>query len=169
MADCKPVLTAMATTIKASSAGGVAFSDATKYRSIIGALQYITLTRPDVAFSVNRVCQFMHNPSEDHWSMVKRILRYLKHTIKYGLHITKSPSQDLQAFTGADWAGYGDDRKSTGGYAFYMGPNLISWASKIQKKVALSSTESKYKALADACAKLTWLQSLFGELGLSTA
>ncbi|XP_043710334.1 uncharacterized mitochondrial protein AtMg00810-like [Telopea speciosissima] len=168
MVDCKPVLTPMATTNKASSTGGVAHSDPTQYRSIDGTLQYITLTRPDVAFSVNRVCQFMHNPTKDYWSMEKRILRYLKHTIKYGLRITKSSSQDLQAFTDADWAGDGDDKKSTGGYAIYMGPNLISWASKKQKTVARSSTESEYKALADACAELTWLQSLFGELSLST-
>ncbi|XP_043717585.1 uncharacterized mitochondrial protein AtMg00810-like [Telopea speciosissima] len=169
ISDCKPVLTPMTTTFETSSAGGVPSFDPTKYRSIEGALQYITLTRPNVAFSMNCACQYMHCPTENHWSMVKHILRYLKYTIAYGLHITKSPSRDLQTFSNANWAGDGDDRKSTSGYAIYMGQNLISWASKKQKMIAWFSTESEYKALADACTELTWLRSLFGELGLSTS
>ncbi|XP_043710497.1 uncharacterized mitochondrial protein AtMg00810-like [Telopea speciosissima] len=102
MSDCKPVLTPMTTTFKTSAAGGVPYSNPTKYRSIVGALQYITLTCPDVAFSVNHACQYMHNPIEDHWTMVKRILCYLKHTVDYGLHITQCSSQDLQAFSDVD-------------------------------------------------------------------
>ena len=89
------------------------FSDATRFRQIMGALQNLTFTRPDICFAVNRVCQFMHAPTNSHWAVVKRILRYLKGTTTYGLHITRSSSFSLHGFTDADWAGSIDDRKST--------------------------------------------------------
>ncbi|XP_043694399.1 uncharacterized mitochondrial protein AtMg00810-like [Telopea speciosissima] len=164
MRDCKPISMPMATS-PPSDTGGALMADPTHYRSIVGALQYVTLTHPDVAFSVNRVCQFMHAPTESHWAMVKRILRYLKGTMSYGLFLQRSSTHSLQAFSDADWAGSGSDRRSTGAYAIFLGPNLISWNSRKQKTVACSSTESKYKALADASAELIWLEALFKEIG----
>ncbi|XP_042521363.1 uncharacterized mitochondrial protein AtMg00810-like [Macadamia integrifolia] len=126
-------------------------ADPTLYRSIVGALQYVSLTRPDVSFSVNRVFQFMHAPTEDDWALVKRILRYLKQTQSHGLLFGRSATPFmLQAFSDANWARNGDDRKSTGGYAIYLGSNLIPLSSQKQRTIARSSTESKYKALADA-------------------
>ncbi|XP_042485603.1 secreted RxLR effector protein 161-like [Macadamia integrifolia] len=166
MIDCKPVTMPMATTSAASSSGGVLLSDPARYRSIVGALQYITLTRPDVAYSINQACQFMYAPSKDHWTLVKRILRYLQGTKDQGLFISRSDSLQLQAFSDVDWAGDSADRKSKGGYAIYMGPNLISWSSKKQNTVACASTESEYKAIADACAELTSLHFLFAELSI---
>ncbi|XP_043704477.1 uncharacterized mitochondrial protein AtMg00810-like [Telopea speciosissima] len=162
MTDCKPILTPMSTT--STDSGGALMTDPTKYRSIVGALQYVTLTRPDVSFAVNRVCQFMHSPTEDHWTQVKRILRYLKGTSTLGLFLEKSHNPTLQAFSDADWAGNSSDRRSTGGFAIFLGPNLLSWTSRKQKTVARSSTESEYKALADATAELIWLEALFKEL-----
>jgi hypothetical protein len=100
--------------------------DATKYRSVVEALQYLTLTRPDLAFAVNNVCQFLHAPTTSHWTAVKRILRYVIGTSGFGIMITKSPSTLLSAFSDADWAGSIDDRRSTGGFAVFFGPNLIS-------------------------------------------
>lgn len=142
------------------------FSDQQLFRQIVGALQYATLTRPDLSYAVNRVCQTMHSPTNGNWLQVKRILRYIKHTLTYGLSFTRcSTPFHLQAFCDSDWAG-SNDRKSTGGYAIYMGNNLISWTSKKQRTVARSSTEAEYKCLADTAAELTWLQSLFSELGL---
>ncbi|XP_043687457.1 uncharacterized mitochondrial protein AtMg00810-like [Telopea speciosissima] len=161
MVDCKPVKTPMATTTKFSDSGGVSMPDPTKYRSTVGALQYVTLTRPDSSFAVNRVCQFMHAPIEEHWQLVKRILRYLKSTQTAGLLIDRSSSRSLQAF----WVGYGSDQKSTGGFAIFLGPNLVSWVSRKQRTVTRSSTEAEYKALADASAELIWLESLLAELG----
>ncbi|XP_043692859.1 uncharacterized mitochondrial protein AtMg00810-like [Telopea speciosissima] len=155
----------MATTTKFSDSGGAPISDPTTYRSAVGALQYVTLTRPDVSFAVNLACQFMHSPTEEHWQLVKRIIRYLKSTQMAGLLIERSPSRSLQVFTDADWAGDGSDRKSTGGFTIFLGPNLVSWVSHKQRIVARSSTEAKYKALADASAELIWLESLFAELG----
>ena len=98
--------------------------------------------------------------------MVKRILRYLKNTITCGIQVSRSPTLHLSTFSDADWAGYPYDRKSQGGFLIFCGSNLISWQPRRQQTVALSSTESEYRALANAAAELTWLQSLFGELGI---
>jgi hypothetical protein len=87
--------------------------DATKYRSMVGALQYLTLTRLDISFSVSKVCQFLHSPTTAHLTVVKQILRFLKHTIHFGLHIHRSPSTMVNAFSDVDWVASSDDRKST--------------------------------------------------------
>jgi histone deacetylase 1/2 len=140
--------------------------DSTQYRSIVGALQYLTLTRPDISFSVNKVCQFLHAPTTSHWSAVKRILRYIRGTLKVGLTFRRSSSLLLSAFSDADWAGCPDDRKSTGGFAVFVGPNLISWSARKQATVSRSSTEAEYKAIADATTELIWVEALLKELGI---
>lgn len=106
----------------------------------------------------------MHSPTMDHWTAVKRILRYLKHTIDHGFHFRRSNELTLSAFSDADWGGCPDDRRSTSGYCIFMGPNLISWSSKKQATVARSSTEVEYRGLSLATAELLWIHNLLQEL-----
>ena len=106
MFDCKPVSTPLSTSEKLSAHEGDLLGplDATNYKSVVGALQYLTLTRPDIAFPVNKVCQFLHAPITVHWAAVKRILRYLKQCTKLGLKLCKSKSMLVSAYSDADWA-----------------------------------------------------------------
>jgi histone deacetylase 1/2 len=140
--------------------------DITNYRSMVGVLQYLTLTRPDISYAVNKVCQYLHAPTTVHWTAAKRILRYVKHTLSMGLTFMRSSSTLVSAFSDADWAGCIDDRRSTGGFAVYFGPNLISWSAKKQATVSRSSTEAEYKSVANATAEIIWVQSLLAKLGI---
>nr|XP_020150416.1 uncharacterized mitochondrial protein AtMg00810-like [Aegilops tauschii subsp. strangulata] len=167
MQHCKPSDTPLSVSEKLSIEDGDQLSgeDGTRYMSTVGALQYLTLTRPDIAFAVNKVCQFHHSPISIHWTAVKRILRYIKGTLGVGLKITKSKSTLVSAFSNADWAGSPDDRRPTGGFAVYFGDNLVSWSARKQAIVSMSSTEAEYKSLANATAEIIWIQTLLKELG----
>jgi hypothetical protein len=167
MSEAKPIGSPMSSSLVLSKFQGTTMTDSPLYRSTVGSLQYLSLTRPDVAFAVNKVSQFMQDPRDTHWTAVKRILRYLKSTFHHHLYIHKSSSTNLTAYSESDWAGCPDDRRSTSGYCIFLGRNLISWSSKKQPTLSRSSTESEYKALANTSAELIWLQSLFGELGVS--
>jgi histone deacetylase 1/2 len=169
MWQCNSVDTPISTSKKLSITEGCRLGDedSTNYRSVVGALQYLTLTRPDLSFTVNKVCQFLHSPTTAHWSAVKRILRYVKGTLGMGLKLRKSSSTLVSAFSDADWAGCVDDRRSTGGFAVFFGPNLVSWSARKQPTVSRSSTEAEYKALANATAEMMWIQRLLTELGVS--
>ena len=168
MKDCKPTSTPLSTTEKLSLHEGEKLSpeEGTKYRSIVGALQYLTLTRPDISFSVNKVCQFLHAPTTVHWTTIKRILRYLQGSVETGLRLRKSSSIAVSAFSDADWAGCPDDRRSTSGFAIFLGSNLISWNAKKQATMSRSSTEAEYKSLANATAEVLWTETLLNELGI---
>jgi histone deacetylase 1/2 len=168
MKDCKASPTPLSSTDKLSLTEGepLGTEDSTKYRSIVGALQYLTLTRPDISFSVNKVCQYLHTPMTSHWTAVNRILRYVSNTAYFGITFQRSRSMLLSAFTDADWAGDLDDRRSTGGFAIFVGPYLISWSSHKQPIVSRSSMEVEYKALANATTELIWVESLLRELGV---
>jgi histone deacetylase 1/2 len=115
---------------------------------------------------VNKVCQYLHAPTTEHWTAAKRILRYVKDTIKLGTTFAPSSSTFLSAFSDADWAGDIDDRRSTGGFAIFVGPNLISWSAKKQPTVSRSSTEAEYKALGNGVAEAMWVESVLKELGV---
>jgi transposase InsO family protein len=163
MTDAKPVNSPCASGSKLSRFDGAPLLDFSEYRSIVGALQYCTLTRPDIAYSVNQLCQHLHHPTTAHWTAAKRVLRFLKNTSNHGLVFTKSPLH-LHAFCDSDWAGSPDDRRSTSGFAVFLGNCLISWSAKKQPVVSRSSTEAEYRSLAIVTAKLYWLRMLFCEL-----
>ena len=170
MSNCKPVSTPLSVSEKLTLYEGSPLgpNDATQYRSIVGALQYLTLTRPDIAYSVNKVCQFLHAPTTSHWTAVKRILRYLNQCTSLGLNIHKSASTLVHGYSDADWAGSIDDRKSTGGFAIFVGSNLVSWSARKQSTVSRSSTEAEYKAVANTTAELMRVQTLLRELGIES-
>ncbi|KAK9078942.1 hypothetical protein SSX86_003001 [Deinandra increscens subsp. villosa] len=167
LSQCKPLSTPVSSGQQLSKHTGVLLPDPSEYRSTVGALQYLVLTRPEIAYAVNKASQFLQNPTDRHWIAVKRILRYLKGTITHGLCIRRSRNLTLHAYADADWAGCPDDRRSTTGYCVFLGPNLISWSSKKQHTVARSSTESEYRALAHTAAELRWIMSLLSELRVS--
>jgi hypothetical protein len=117
MADCKPCSTPVDLKAKLAVDSGPPVRDPSRFRSIAGALQYLTFTRPDIAYAVQQVCLYMHDPRESHLAAMKRILRYLRGTPDYGLLLRRSRSADLVVYTDADWAGCPDTRRSTSGYA----------------------------------------------------
>ena len=164
MFDCSHASTPMSTTSSLSLYKGDSLSDPTSYQSIVGALQYCTITRPDISFALNKVCQFMHAPTTQHWLAVKRILRYLKGTITHGITFHASSDLPLTCYSDADWASSPDDQKSTSGYYVFLGPNLISWSSGKQWVVSRSSEESEYRGLANAIAELILVEQLLSEL-----
>nr|XP_048331608.1 secreted RxLR effector protein 161-like [Ziziphus jujuba var. spinosa] len=164
MADCSISLTPTSTGIQLSKTIGSAFKNVFMYRSTIGALQYLTFTRPEIAFIVNKLSQFMHKPTDMHWSACKWVLRYLQVTKTIGLQIRSSSDITVSGYTDADWASDVDERRSTGSYCIFLGQNLVSWSSKKQHVVARSSTESEYRSLANGTVEVLWLQSLLNEL-----
>ena len=136
-----------------------------KSNLILGLYKF---TCPDICYAVNKVCQFMHLPINDHRSLVKRIVQNLQGTTSYSLYITRGSSLSLHGFKDADWANSLDDRKSTGGYLVYLGSTTISWKSGKQRTVAHSSTKTEYKALADGTAKILWIRALLSDLHFSS-
>lgn len=139
--------------------------DSTLYKSMVGGLRYLVYTRPDVAFAVGIMSRFMERPTTMHLSAVKRILRYIKGTLEYGLVYTKgSGNYLLCGYSDSDLAGQVDDRKSTGGMTFYLNESLITWVSQKQRCVALSSYEAEFMAATAAACQGIWLRDLLNQI-----
>ena len=144
--------------------------DVNIYQQAIGCLTYAsTATRPDIAAAVGMLSQYSSRPSKDHWIGIKRILRYIRGTIHYGLKFSGlEANTTLIGFSDADWAGDLDTRKSTSGYVFQIGGATVSWCSRKQSTVAKSSTEAEYVALSSATQEAIWLRRLMKDLGSIT-
>ncbi|XP_070019982.1 secreted RxLR effector protein 161-like [Nicotiana sylvestris] len=128
------------------------------YRGIIGSFLYLTASRPDIVFSVALCERFQSNPKESHLKAVKRILRYLKGTQDLVLYYPSGDNFNLIRYVDADYAGYLVDRKSTSGMTHFLGSCLISWGTRKQNSVALSTTKVKYVVVASCCAQLLWIK-----------
>ncbi len=139
-----------------------------EYQSIIGTLLYVMLgTRPDISFAVTRLSSFNQNPSQLHLNAARHILKYLKGTKDYKIKYDGASRAGLLGYSDSDWAENRDDRHSTSGYVFLMAKGAVSWVSRKQKTVSLSSTEAEYMGLSDSCRQTAWLRSFQQELGFA--
>ncbi|XP_028113487.1 uncharacterized protein LOC114311544 [Camellia sinensis] len=167
MANCKHCASPIVVKPFLSPNVDLSFDNLSLYRSIVKALQYLTITRPDLSLAVNQSCQHMHALTFGHFSAVKRLLRYVQGTIAHGL--TYQPSTfDLHAFFDSNWTEDVINKKSTSGYCIFLGSNLISWSLKKQATVSRSSTEVEYRALAHVVAELTWVKMFLQDLAISS-
>jgi len=146
-----------------SKSDGEPLFNPTIYRHIVGALQYMSLIRPKIAYSVNQLCQHMHATTTTHFTAAKRVLRYVKSSIDHGLQYNKGPIT-ITVYCDSDWAGNPDDRRSTSGFGIFLSSNLISWSAKKQHIVSISSIEAEYRALSLATVEMYWLHILLKEL-----
>ena len=149
--------TPMASNLKLLSDASSETVDATMYRQMIGSLMYLMNTRPDICFAVNTLSQYLTDPRSVHLTATKHILRYLKGTIDYGLKYDVNQKINLEGYVDSDWVGSAINRKSTLGCCFSMGSGVISWFSRKQSCVALSTTEAEYVIACSASCEAVWL------------
>ena len=167
MSDASPCKTPMPTKITLTEdTNGTPFDPST-YRSMIGSLLYLCASRPDIMFSVCMCARFQAFPMESHHKAVKHILRYLVHTPKLGLWYPKDAKFDLIGYTDADWAGDKVDRKSTSGACQFFGRSLVSWSSKKQNCIALSTAEAEYIAAVSCATQLLWMRQTLKDYGIT--
>jgi hypothetical protein len=165
MKDGKPIKTPMGTNGHLDLDTRGKSVDQKVYRSMIGSLLYLCTSRPDIMLSVCMCARFQADPKEVHLRAVKRIMRYLFYTPKFGLWYPKGSTFDLIEYSDADWAGCKIDRKSTSGTYQFLGRSLVSWASKKQNSVALSTAEAEYIAAGHCCAQLLWMRQTLRDYG----
>jgi hypothetical protein len=164
MSSCKSCPTPVDTKPKMSATHSTPYEDPSLYRSLAGALQYLTFTRPDISYALQQICLFMHHPMEEHMQALRRVLRYIQGTRHHGLHLYPSSTTSLISYTDADWGGCPDTRRSTSGYCVFFGDNLISWSSKRQPTLSRSSVEAEYRGVANVVSESCWLRNLLLEL-----
>jgi hypothetical protein len=157
MLGCRPASTPIEQNHRLMASSGRPV-DRECYQRIVGKLIYLSHTRPDIAFAVSIVSQFMHDPRSSHMDAVTRILRYLKGCPAKGLLYTRQSSLQVECYTDADWAGSLDDRRSTSGYCTFVGGNIVSWRSKKQTVVARSTAEAEFRAMAHGLCEVLWLK-----------
>jgi hypothetical protein len=165
--ECKPIDTPIVQNHKLGIYPDQILADKGKYQRLVGKLIYLLHTRPDIAYAVGVVSQFMHCLCEEHMEAVTRILKYLKSSPGKGLIFSKNGNLEVKGYTDADWVGNCLDRKSTSGYFTFVGGNLVTWRSKKQNVVALSSAELEFRGMAKGLCKLLWLKTLLIEIGFN--
>jgi len=166
MVDAKPMKTPMPTNGQLDLDPNGKDVDQKVYRSMIGSLLYLCASRPDIMLSVCMCARFQSAPKESHYMAVKRILRYLVHTPNLGLWYPKGSSFKLVGYSDSDWAGDKVDRKSTSGSCQFLGRSLVSWSSKKQNCVSLSTAEAEYIAAGSCCAQLLWMRQTLMDYGV---
>ncbi|KAK2980072.1 hypothetical protein RJ640_028801 [Escallonia rubra] len=165
-AGAKPCNTPMNPSVHLTKDDGDRLDDPEKYRRLVGKLNYLIVTRPDIAYAVSTVSQFMSEPTVKHWAALEQILCYLKGAPGLGLLYSNHGHSYIECFSDADWGGSKLDRKSTTGYCVFVGENLVSWKSKKQSVVSRSSAESEYRAMAQSTCEVMWICHLLEEISL---
>nr|XP_016457171.1 PREDICTED: uncharacterized mitochondrial protein AtMg00810-like [Nicotiana tabacum] len=140
--------------------------DATSYQKPVGKLLYLTMTRPDIAYAVQNLSQFMHSPKKSHMEAAIRVVKYLKNAPGLRILLSSKRSNEMTVFCDADWATCPMTRKSVSGFVVKIGDSLLSWKSKKQSTISKSSAEAEYRSMGTAIAEVVWLIGLFGELDL---
>ncbi|WVZ63610.1 LOW QUALITY PROTEIN: hypothetical protein U9M48_013226 [Paspalum notatum var. saurae] len=166
MGDSKPMTTPMSTNMALDADEDGEAVDQKEFRGMIGSFLYLTATRPDIQFAVCLCAHYEASPRTSHRQAVKRIFRYLKFTPKLGLWYSSGSSLSLRGFSDADHVGCRIDRKSTSGTCQLLGTSLVSWSSRKQASVALSTTEAEYVAAASCCSQLLWIKATLSDFGL---
>jgi len=167
MGGSKPINTPVEYGLKLSKFNGEEKVDATNFKSLVGSLRYLTCTRPDILYATGLISRHMENPTITHLKAEKRILRYIKGTTKLGLWFSSNQDYKLVGYNDSDWAGDGDDRKSTISFVFFMGNTSFTWMSKKQPIVTLSTCEAEYVATTSCVCHAVWLRNLLKELEMS--
>ena len=167
MLHSKSLQLPMGTHVKLTNYKGKKLASPDVFRRLIGKLIYLTITRPDIAFAVQVLSQFMHEPTEEHLAAAKHILRYLNGTQGLGILLSNHTNMSLTGFCDSDWGSCCDSRKSTTGFCIMLGTSPIAWKVKKQSVVARSSAEAEYRAMASTCCEIVWLLALLKDLGLS--
>ncbi|CAM8945952.1 unnamed protein product [Rhodiola kirilowii] len=166
---CKPSSTPMDIKQKLAISNAPKLEDPTTYRKLVGKLIYLNVTRPDIAFSVHILSQFLAAPTVEHLQAAHRVLRFIKSAPAQGLFYPARASLTVEGFCDADWAACPVSRRSTSGYCIKLGPSLVSWRTRKQTVVSRSSAESEYRAMAQTSCELVWLVSLMRDLRISVS
>ncbi|KAK4350669.1 hypothetical protein RND71_029982 [Anisodus tanguticus] len=164
MSSYKSTSTPVDTKPKLGATVGSPYEDPTHYRSLAGAFQYLTFTRPDIMYVVQHVYLFMHDPKDKHMNALKRIIRYIQGTLDYDLHLYPSSTSTIVSYTDADWGDCPDTRHSTSDYYMFFGNNLVSWSAMRQYTLSHSSAEAEYRGISNVVSESCWLRSLLLEL-----
>jgi hypothetical protein len=165
MTGCKPISIPLEQNVKLSADEGDLVEDTTMYRRVMGSLIYMTMIRPNLSYAVGVVSQFMQTPRKPHLDVVRRILRYIKHTLQCGIFYEAKSQLQVHGYMNADWTNNVLDRRSTNGFMFSFGSGAVSWSSKKQPTIALSNTKAEYRGAAIVACEIVWLQKLLSDLG----
>lgn len=163
----KKVVTPLPLNLKLKADDGEPFTDPTEYRKLIGKMNFLSNTRPDLAYTIQHLSQYMQQPRNSHWNALMHTLNYVYSTCGQGIVLQGQDTLTLQAYSDSNWGACCDSKRSVSGYVLMLGSSPISWKSKKQPTVARSSSEAEYWAIANAAAEVTWVVRLLQELGLT--
>ena len=169
LTDTRTAATPMELHLHLKPSDGLPLADPTRYRHLVGSLVYLTATRPDIAYAVHILTQFVSAPTTVHYAHLIRVLRYLRGTMSRRLFYATSSQPTLHAYSDATWASEHVDRRSVTGYCIFLGGSPISWKSKRQTAISRSSAEAELRALATTTAEIIWLRWLLADFGVTCA